>query len=150
MLNDEYFMKLALKEAQLAMSKKEVPVGAVIVLDDQVIAKAHNQREQSQDPVAHAEILAIKKAAEYLGSWRLENVKLYVTLEPCPMCAGAIIQSRIPHLVYAAKDYKNGAHVSKTNLFDVDFTHHVSVVGGILQTEASVLLKEFFGTLRKN
>ncbi len=148
MPDDVYYMGLALEEARLAMNKKEVPVGAIIVLDDKIIASAHNQRESLQDPLAHAEISAIKQAAKEIGSWRLENADMYVTLEPCPMCAGAIIQSRIKRLIYGARDYKNGAHVSKTNLFHIDFTHHVEVLSGVLEEKSPRMLKDFFKTLR--
>src|SRR6187399_2934966 len=105
----EYFMRMAIAEAEAALSEEEVPVGAVIVHEDQVVAAAHNQREQLRDPTAHAEMIAITQAAESLGSWRLEGCTLYVTLEPCPMCAGAILQARIPEVVYGAPDPKAGA-----------------------------------------
>src|SRR5688572_18173921 len=105
----ERWMRLALKEAQAALAENEVPIGAVIVHDEIVIASAHNQRETLRDPTAHAEMIAITQAAESLGSWRLENCTLYVTLEPCPMCAGAIVQARVPLIVYGALDPKAGA-----------------------------------------
>ncbi len=144
----EKYMNIALAEAKKALKINEVPVGAVVVRHDQVIAKAYNLRETQKSPLAHAEILAIEKAAKALNTWRLEDCELYVTLEPCPMCAGAIIQSRIPNVYYGALDYKNGAHMSKVNLFSIDFTHHVDIIGGILEEPSKKLLKDFFKALR--
>lgn len=146
--DDAYFMGLALKEAQKAALKNEVPVGAVIVLGDKVIAKAYNKRVEKEQTHAHAEMLAILKANAKLGSWRLEDCKLYVTLEPCPMCAGAIIQSRIKALYYGAKDPKGGVAGSTINLFDVKFNHQVDVFGGILEEACSNELKQFFKNIR--
>lgn len=146
---DLIYMKLALKEAQKAYDKLEVPIGAVIVYKDKVIAKAHNSREKSNQTIGHAEILAISKANKKLDTWRLEDCTLYVTLEPCPMCAGAIIQSRIKRVVYGAKDKKNGSHVSITNLFDLKFNHIVEVENGLMENECSNMLKSFFKELRK-
>lgn len=145
----EYFMELALKEAKKAYQKGEVPVGAIIVLDGQVIAKAHNNRESKQNPIGHAEMLAIIKASKKIGSWRLENASLYVTLEPCAMCAGAIIQSRIKNVYYGALDLKSGAVSSIINLFEYPFNHKPNMVGGIKDEQSSQLLKDFFKNLRK-
>ena len=141
-------MKLALKEAKKAYDKFETPIGAVIVLNDKVIAKAHNLRETKQNTLAHAESLVISKACKKLGSWRLEDCDLYVTLEPCVMCSGAIIQSRIKNVYYGAKNKRFGCHDSKINLFDVEFNHKVNIVGGILEEECSKLITNFFKELR--
>lgn len=141
-------MSLALKEAQKAYLQDEVPIGCVIVLDDKVIAKGYNQRVKKERTFAHAEMIAIEKANKKLGSWRLEDTAIYVTLEPCPMCAGAIIQSRIQNLYFGAYDPKGGVGGSKINLFDIKFNHQVNVFGGILEKESSDLLKSFFKKLR--
>lgn len=146
--DDTYFMSLALKEAQKAALNNEVPVGAVIVLGDKVIAKAYNKRVEKEQTHAHAEMLAIAKANTKLGSWRLEDCKIYVTLEPCPMCAGAIIQSRIKSLYFGAKDPKGGVAGSTINLFDIKFNHQVEVFGGILEEACSNELKQFFKNIR--
>lgn len=142
------YMKLAYKEALKAFNKNEVPIGCVIVKDDKVIAKAHNLREKNNDVISHAEMLAIKKANKRLGSWRLEDCDIYVTLEPCPMCSGAIIQSRIKNLYFGAYDQKGGAAGSMLNLFDYKFNHKVNVIGGIMVDECSKLMSDFFKTLR--
>jgi tRNA(adenine34) deaminase len=127
----------------------EVPVGAVIVFEDRIIAAAHNQRETLRDPTAHAEMIAITQAAEALGSWRLLDCVLYVTLEPCPMCAGAIVQARIPRVVYGTTDPKAGACDTLFNITsDVRLNHQAVVVGGVLQNEARSLLQEFFAQQR--
>ena len=150
MLNDEKWMKQAIKQAKMAATKDEVPIGCVIVKDDKIIARAYNKREMNQQSIAHAEILAIQKACKKLNSWRLEGCTLYVTLEPCPMCAGAIIQSRIEHVVYGAYDPKGGCVGSCTNLFETKgFNHYPSYTSGILEEECSSLLKEFFKQKRK-
>ncbi len=144
------FMRLALQEAQQAAEEDEVPVGAVIVHGERVVASAHNQREQLRDPTAHAEMIAITQAAESLGSWRLENCTLYVTLEPCPMCAGAILQARIPLVVYGAPDPKAGAVHSLFGLLsDGRLNHRAQVVPGILAEECGAILSEFFRKQRK-
>lgn len=138
-------MRLALKEAEKALEEDEVPVGAVIVHDGHVIARAHNQREKLKDPTAHAEMIAITQAASYLENWRLEGVTLYVTKEPCIMCAGAIVQARLTNLVFGAADEKGGACGSVVNLVEEPrFNHRVKVTGGILAEESAVLLREFF------
>lgn len=145
----EKFMKEALKEARKAFEKEEVPIGAVIVRDGKIIAKAHNLRETKKQACAHAEILAIEKACKKIGAWRLENCELYVTLEPCPMCAGAIINSRIKKIYIGAMDEKGGAVGSKINLLkDVKLNHSVEVETGILNEECSKILKDFFKKLR--
>mgnify|MGYP002639529523 CR=1 FL=1 len=142
-------MRIALEEAQKAYDKREVPIGAVIVCEDEVIARAHNTREASNQAINHAEILAISEANEKLKSWRLDTCTLYVTIEPCPMCAGAILQSRIKKIVYGASDLKAGAHKSKLNLFEIDFNHKTEVVSGVLEEESKNMMQEFFKELRK-
>ena len=142
---DEKYMKAAIKEAMKAESIDEVPIGAVIVLEDKIIARAHNLRETKQDSLAHAEILAIQKACKKLGTWRLENCTLYVTLEPCPMCSGAILQSRIKRVVYGAADPKGGCIESCMQMYEIKgFNHYPEVTNGILKEECSELLKKFF------
>ncbi|WP_223155101.1 tRNA adenosine(34) deaminase TadA [Alkalibacillus aidingensis] len=150
MIVDEYFMKLAIEEAKKAERKGEVPIGAVIVHHQQVIATGYNQRESSQKSTSHAEIIAIEEANQQIGSWRLEDCTLYVTLEPCPMCAGAIVQSRIPHVVYGASDPKAGCVGTIMNLLDESrFNHQSTVVQGVLEEECSLLLTDFFQKLRE-
>lgn len=145
----QYFMNEALKEANKAFLKDEVPVGAIVVIDGKIISRAHNLRESKNDFSAHAEFLAMQKACKKIGSWRLEEASVYVTLEPCSMCAGAMIQSRIKHLYYGAKDLKAGAVESVLKLLDNRFNHQVIYTGGIDATKASNLLKEFFKKLRE-
>lgn len=146
----QQIMQQALREAERALSEDEVPVGAVIVHKGRVIAAAHNQREQLKDPTAHAEMIAITQAAATLGDWRLEDCILCSTLEPCPMCAGAILQSRIPVVVYGAADPKAGAVRSLLNLLDdVRFNHQCEVIPGILEDSCSQLLKSFFQQQRR-
>ena len=144
--NFNYFMQLALQEAEAAAEEDEVPVGAIIVRGErQVIASDHNRREQLRDPTAHAEMLAITQAAEALGSWRLDDCTLYVTLEPCPMCAGAILQARIPRVVFGANDPKSGAVQSLFQLLgDARLNHQCSVVSGVLSEPCGNLLRQFF------
>jgi tRNA(adenine34) deaminase len=138
-------MKLALREAQQALEEDEVPVGAVIVHGEHVIASAHNQRESLRDPTAHAEMIAITQAAESLGSWRLDDCILYVTLEPCPMCAGAILQARIPWVVYGTPDPKAGAvHTLYQLLADPRLNHRCQTVSGILAGPCGEILSRFF------
>lgn len=144
------FMLEALAEAKLALAKGDVPIGAVIVLDGEIIGRGHNRREDWNDPTAHAEILAIQEAARHLGSWRLTNADLYVTLEPCPMCAGAIVNSRLRRLVFGAYDAKAGAVTSLMNLVqDRRLNHFVDVYDGIYQNECGELLQDFFLKLRE-
>ena len=148
--NHEYYMREALKEAEIAREKNEVPIGAVVVKDDEIIARAHNLRETNQQPTAHAELLAIEAACEKLGTFRLEECTLYVTLEPCIMCSGAIIMSRIPLVVYGAKDPKGGTVDSLMHLLQTpEFNHRAEVVSGILENESSQMLKDFFRVLRE-
>jgi tRNA(adenine34) deaminase len=147
---DEYFMRLALQEAELALAENEVPVGAVIVFEGQVIAAAHNQREQLLDPTAHAEMIAITQAAAQRGSWRLEGCTLYVTLEPCPMCAGAILQARIPTVVYGATDPKAGAVQTLYHLLeDPRLNHRAAIVPGVLAEPCGQILTRFFQQQRQ-
>ena len=147
---NEEFMKEALKEAKKAYKKLEVPVGAVIVKDGQIIARAHNQKETKYDTTKHAEILAIQKASRKLKSWRLIDCEMYVTLEPCSMCAGAIINSRIKKVYIGAKDEKTGAVGSKLNLFkDYTFNHKVDFEIGLKREDCEGVLKDFFKDLRK-
>ncbi|HMP79846.1 MAG TPA: tRNA adenosine(34) deaminase TadA [Pirellulaceae bacterium] len=144
-LPHEHFMLMALKQAAQAFEQDEVPVGAVIAQQGRVIGAAHNQREQLRDPTAHAEMLAITQAAEMLGSWRLDECTLYVTLEPCAMCAGAIVLARIPHVVYGAADPKAGAVDSLFRLLsDSRLNHRAQVTGGVLATPCGEILTEFF------
>ena len=143
-------MKIALGEAQKAFNKKEVPIGAIIVKDGKVIAKAYNMREKKKQACAHAEILAIQKACKKLRAWRLEGCEMYVTLEPCPMCAGAIMNARIKKLYIGAMEPKFGSVGSKVNLLeDVTFNHNVEVEKGICEAESVKLLQDFFKTLRE-
>jgi tRNA(adenine34) deaminase len=138
-------MNMALKQAEAAASADEVPIGAVIVLDERVLATARNEREQLRDPTAHAEMIAITQAAAALGNWRLEGCTLYVTLEPCPMCAGAIVQARIPRVVYGAIDPKAGAVRSLYRLLeDPRLNHRCEVVEGVLADRCGWVLSEFF------
>ncbi|QDV72037.1 tRNA adenosine(34) deaminase TadA [Botrimarina mediterranea] len=144
------YMRLALGEAQAAAAGGEVPVGAVVVCNDRVIAAAHNQRETLRDPTAHAEMIAITQAAESLGAWRLEGCTLYVTLEPCPMCAGAIVQSRVPRVVYGAVDPKAGAVESLyTLLADERLNHRPTVTSGVLAEPCGEILTSFFRARRR-
>jgi tRNA(adenine34) deaminase len=142
---DEQYMRLALEEARQALAENEVPIGAVIVHAGRVIASAHNQRMQLADPTAHAEMLAITQAAVALGDWRLEGTTLYVTLEPCPMCAGAILQARIPRVVYGADDPKAGAVRSLFQLLaDSRLNHRAEVTAGVLAGPCGEILTRFF------
>ncbi|MGL4337419.1 MAG: tRNA adenosine(34) deaminase TadA [Turicibacter sp.] len=143
------FMKEAIIEAQKAKDIEEVPIGAVIVRGEEIIARAYNLRETIQLSNAHAEMIAIQKANEVVGSWRLEECTLYVTLEPCPMCAGAIVQSRIPRVVYGASDPKGGCCGTIYNLLDEPrFNHQCEVIAGVLEDECGQLLSDFFRSLR--
>lgn len=146
---DEYFMELALAEAQKAAAIGEVPIGAIVVHENQVIGRAHNLRETSKNAVTHAELMAIQQSCEHLENWRLENTTIYVTLEPCPMCAGAILQSRIPRVVYGARDIKAGCVHSLYNLLnDTRFNHECEVTEGVLAEQCGAILTQFFQDLR--
>ena len=145
----EYFMKAALALAEEAALEGEVPVGAVVVKDGEIIATGRNRREKGKSALLHAEIEAIGAACQKLGGWRLWQCQLYVTLEPCPMCAGAIINARIPHVYYGAGDDKNGACGSVANLFQLPFTHKPEVTAGVLEAECAEILREFFARLRE-
>ncbi len=146
----ETYMRLALEQARQAMAEDEVPVGAVVVHAGRVIAAAHNQREQLRDPTAHAEMIAITQAAESLGSWRLEGCTLYVTLEPCPMCAGAILQARVPWVVYGALDPKAGAVQSVFQMLqDPRLNHRSQCAGQVLAEPCGAILTQFFQQQRR-
>ncbi len=144
-------MKEALEEAKKAYKKGEIPVGAVVVINDRIIAKAHNQKETTFDPTAHAEILALRQASERIGSWRLKDAVLYVTKEPCIMCAGAIVNARIKRVVFGCEDPKGGGVVSLYRILqDSRLNHKVEIKKGILERECRHILKEFFKELRKD
>jgi tRNA(adenine34) deaminase len=146
---DEYFMRLALREAERALDHDDVPIGAVIVHEGEVIAAARNERELRHDPTAHAEMLALREASRHMESWRLLDTVLYVTLEPCAMCAGAIVLARVPRVLYAAEDPKAGAAGSVLNvLAEPRLNHRPAVAGGLLAEEAADLLRAFFASRR--
>lgn len=146
---DEYFMHLALREARQALEHGDVPIGAVLVRNGEMIAAAHNERELRQDPTAHAEILALRQGARAAGSWRVLESVLYVTLEPCAMCAGAIVLARVPRVVYATVDPKAGAAGSVLEVLGHPrLNHHPEVAGGLLAAEGAALLVDFFATRR--
>ncbi|MCL6798704.1 tRNA adenosine(34) deaminase TadA [Bacillus altitudinis] len=150
MTKDEQFMQEAISEALKAKQIGEVPIGAVIVVDDQIVSRAHNLRESEQRSIAHAELLAIDEACKMTGSWRLEDAVLYVTLEPCPMCAGAIVLSRVKKVVFGAYDPKGGCAGTLMNLLDDERLNHQSeVIGGVLENECGELLSQFFRDLRQ-
>ena len=147
---DYKYIKMAYKEALIAYQEDEVPVGCVIVKDGKVIAKSHNKREQKQSALAHAEILAIEKACKKVNAKFLDGATIYITLEPCLMCMGAIIQARISRVVYSANEPKFGSIVSIGNILnDYKLNHHIDVTQGIMEDEVSALMKEFFSKLRK-
>lgn len=146
---DHYYMQQAIEEAEKAGAKGEVPIGAVVVHRGEIIARAHNLRESTQNAVTHAELLAIQEACQKLGNWRLEETTLYVTLEPCPMCAGAILQSRVPRVVYGARDAKAGCVDSLYRLLNDDrFNHQCEVTESVMADECGQLLTQFFRELR--
>ena len=150
MENYETYMLEALKEAKLAALEDEVPIGCVIVKNNEIIARAHNQRDKSHDPLGHAEVLAIKKASKVLDDWQLVDTELYVTIEPCLMCAGAIIQSRIRKVVYGAPDFKGGAFGSSLNVMDAkNINHRPEVVSGVLEKECTEIIQNYFKSKRK-
>ncbi len=143
--DDQKYMKMAIEQAQIAEENGDVPIGSVIVYQNQIIGRAYNQREQLQDPTAHAEIIALTQAAAFLESWRLHDCTIYVTLEPCPMCAGALVLARINRLVYGCDDPKTGAVKSLYNIVqDERLNHRLEVTSGVLSDECSKLLQEFF------
>ena len=146
---DEYFMRLALREAEHSIEHGDVPIGAVLVAGGEVIASAHNERELRQDPTAHAEVLVLREAARVLGSWRVLGSVLYVTLEPCAMCAGAIVLARVPRVVYGASDPKAGAAGSVLDVLgEPRLNHRPEVAGGLLWEECAALLSDFFASRR--
>ena len=150
MTSDESFMKQAVKQAKKAYDKLETPIGCVIVHEDKIIARGYNKRNMKKNTLAHAEILAINKASKVLGDWRLEDCTMYVTLEPCPMCAGAIVQARIPRVVIGSMNPKAGCAGSVLNLLQQDgWNHQVEVTKGVLAEECSGLMTSFFRELRK-
>lgn len=150
-MTDEAYMQIALELARQAYEINEVPVGAIVVKKStgKIIGKGYNRREIDKNPLAHAEIAAIKQAAETLGGWRLLDCDIYVTLEPCPMCCGAIINSRIERVIFGAFDSKSGSVESIINMFDLPFNHKPKIVSGIVQKECSEILSDFFTELRK-
>lgn len=148
MNSDEKFMRLALEQAHLAYQIGEVPVGAVVVKDGEIVGTGYNRRETDKNAVAHAELLAIDDACKRLGGWRLWECELYVTLEPCPMCAGAIINSRIKRLIYGASDKKAGSVESVVRMFDLPYNHKPPYTAGVLEEECSQILKSFFKEMR--
>lgn len=148
--NHKEYMRKALQLAREAYTLEEVPIGAVVVYEGKIIGQGFNQRNSQKNPLAHAEIQAIHEASQYMGDWRLEDCQMYITLEPCPMCAGAIIQARIPQVILGAANPKAGCGGSILNLLqEPRFNHQAQVTWGILQEEASALLKDFFKRLRK-
>ena len=150
MFTDEYFMKMAFQEAEYALEKDEVPIGCVIVHDGKVIARGYNKRNKDKTVLAHAELLAMKKACKKLGDWRLEDCTMYITLEPCQMCAGAIVQARVTRVVIGSMNAKAGCGGSILNLLEMqEFNHQVQVERGVLQEECSEMLSEFFRKLRE-
>ena len=147
---EEKFMKMAIKEAIKARDIDEVPVGCVVVKDNKVIARGYNKREKDQDPTSHAELKTLQKASKKLNSWRLEDCDIYVTLEPCIMCSGAIIQSRIRHIYFGAYDPKGGALGSSINVLEANnINHHPDVTGGVLEEECAIILKDYFRKKRE-
>ncbi|MBQ7837251.1 MAG: tRNA adenosine(34) deaminase TadA [Clostridia bacterium] len=148
-MTDTEFMNIAIEQAKLAAAELEVPVGAVIVRNGEVVSVGRNRRETGKNALAHAEIEAIDLACKKLGGWRLWECEMYVTLEPCPMCTGAIINSRIRRLIYGASDCKAGSCGSVVNLFDLPYNHKPEVVSGFMAEECSALLSDFFAELRR-
>lgn len=147
-MNDEFFMEQALILARQAAEDGEVPVGAIVVKDGEIVGKGRNRRENGKNALAHAELEAIDEACRRLGGWRLWQCDMYVTLEPCPMCTGAIINSRIRRLVYGASDKKAGSCSSVVNLFDLPYNHKPETLGGVMEKESTALLSNFFKSLR--
>lgn len=150
-MNHQYYMDEAIEEAKKALSVDEVPIGCVVVFNGEIIARAHNRKEELQQVTAHAEVLAIEQACRFMKSWRLEDCTLYVTLEPCPMCAGTIQQARIPMVVFGARDPKGGSYGSNFNLNEVKgLNHYPMIESGIEEEKCSKLLKDYFKTKRNN
>ncbi len=149
MTEDQQFMALAIQQAKIAASLGEVPVGAVLVRQGEVIAAGYNRREMDKDPLAHAELLCIKQASLALGGWRIPQATLYVTLEPCPMCAGGILNARIDRVVYGAKDPKAGSIDSVVQLYQLPYNWKPQVTGGVLEEDCAELLRRFFAQLRE-
>ena len=147
--NDATFMKLAIRNAKEARKHGEVPIGAVLVKDGKILSRGRNMREEKKDALLHAEVVAIRAGCRKTGAWRLEGCTLYVTMEPCPMCAGAIINARISRVVFGCYDPKAGVYGSRLNLHDYAFNHYYEVEGGVLQEECASLLSSFFADLRK-
>jgi tRNA(adenine34) deaminase len=148
-VEDEFFMRLALREAERALEHSDVPVGAVVVAGGEVVGAGHNERELRQDPTAHAEVIALREAARRVGSWRVLDSTLYVTLEPCPMCAGAIVLARVPRVVYGTADPKAGAAGSVLDVLgDPRLNHRPAVLGSVLREECAALLVAFFAGRR--
>ena len=146
---NQHFMRLALDEAKLALDHQDVPVGALLVRDGELLGSAHNERELRGDPTAHAEILALRQATERTGGWRLDGTTMYVTLEPCPMCAGALVLARVERLVYGPQDARAGAALSLYNIVDDPrLNHQLEVTAGVLEVEGAALLTDFFGERR--
>ena len=149
--NNEYFMRMALREANAAADEGEIPVGAVVVHNNEVIGKAHNQVERLHDATAHAEMIALTQAASALEDWRLKNCTMYVTLEPCPMCAGAIVQARLKCVVFGARDWQQGGVLSNFGIAQyAKNVHKVEVIEGIMEEECKALLNDFFSGLRNS
>ena len=149
-MDDEYFMGEALKEARKAFELDEVPIGAVIVHNNEIIARGFNRRNTDKNPLMHAEIIAINEAAKVIGDWRIEDCTIYITVEPCPMCSGAIVQARIPNVVYGAPNPKAGCGGSVINLLQMEkLNHRCSVKSGVLEDECRGIMKEFFSRFRK-
>ena len=148
-MKDEQYMALAIEQAKLAASLGEVPVGALLVHQGEAIAAGYNRREIDKDPLAHAELLCIKQASQALGGWRIPDATLYVTLEPCPMCAGGILNARIDRVVYGAKDPKAGSLDSVTQLYQLPYNWKPQVTGGVLEEDCAELLRQFFAQLRQ-
>ena len=149
-MDDEIFMQEALKEAQIAFGLDEVPIGCIITCEGEIIGRGHNRRVIEKNVLYHAEMIAIDEACRRIGDWRLEGCRLYVTIEPCPMCAGAILQARIPVVVYGAKNPKAGCAGSVLNMLDdARFNHRAEVVAGVCEEESAVLMKEFFRKFRR-
>ena len=149
-MDDDYFMSEALKEGRKAFELDEVPIGAVIVHNNEIIARGYNRRNTDKNPLMHAEIIAINEAAKVIGDWRIEDCTIYVTVEPCPMCSGAIVQARIPNVVYGAPNPKAGCGGSVINLLQMEkLNHRCSVKSGVLEDECRAIMKEFFSRFRK-